>query len=745
MSEEQTITIHVDGQALEARAGQMLIEVTDAAGITVPRFCYHKHLSIAANCRMCLVEVENAPKPLPACATPCADGMKVFTKSPIAREAQKGTMEFLLINHPLDCPICDQGGECELQDVALGYGGDVSRFTERKRVVPDPDIGPLVATDMTRCIHCTRCVRFGQEVAGLRELGATGRGEHTTIGTYVAHAMSSELSGNVIDLCPVGALTSRPFRFKARAWEMTQHATIAPHDCVGSNIYVHKRRSEILRVVPQENETVNETWISDRDRYSYTGLEHPDRLTVPMVRDNGKWVEATWEEALKRAADAIGITRGGEDNLGTLVSPSATLEEMALAAKITRALGSKAIDHRLMQADFRHKQSTPWLGIPLADLEKADAVLLIGSNVRKEQPLVNHRIRKAALRGASIMAVNPVDFDFNYELAHSVVAAPSALADAIDNADIKSVLSGAESAVVLVGETAASSPDYSLVCKAAAELASSTGSILGFLTPGANTAGAWLAGAVDADASAPVTDVARRGWLLVGIEPEFDCIQGKQAAEAIARSSNAVALTAWRTPLLEETVTVMLPIGHFTETSGTYINCQGDRQSFAGIVEPRGDVRPAWKVLRVLGNLLDVEGMEYGSSEEIRDEVLANAMELTANNVTLDASEPRMTAGGLERVATPAPFMIDGITRRAAPLHETADGAWAIRMNPATAASHNLADGDSAVLKQGDRAAHSTVVLDDNVPDNCVWFPSGVPGSEEVGGICGAVSVEKAS
>jgi NADH-quinone oxidoreductase subunit G len=508
---------------------------------------------------------------------------------------------------------------------------------------------------------------------------------------------------------------------------------------------MHKRSNEILRVVPKENEAVNETWISDRDRYSYTGLEHADRLTVPMVRDNGKWVESSWEEALRRAADAIGITRGGEDNLGTLVSPSATLEEMALAAKITRALGSKAIDHRLMQADFRHGQSTPWLGMSLPDLEKADAILLIGSNVRKEQPLVNHRIRKAALRGASVMAVNPVDFDFNYAMAHTVVAAPSALAGAIDNADIKSVLSEAGTAVVLVGETAATSPDYSLICKAAADLASETGSVLGFLTPGANTAGAWLAGAVDADARAPVIEVARRGWLLVGIEPEFDCIQGKQAAEAIARSSNAVALTAWRTPLLEETVTVMLPIGHFTETSGTYINCQGDRQSFAGIVEPRGDARPAWKVLRVLGNLLDVEGMDYSSSEEIRDEVLASSMELTANNITLDASEQRMTAGGLERIATPAPFMIDGITRRAAPLHKTADGAWAIRMNPATAAGHNLSDGDSAILKQGDGATQSTVVLDDSVPDHCVWFPSGVPGSDEIGGSCGAVSVEKAS
>ncbi|MGD9355154.1 MAG: NADH-quinone oxidoreductase subunit NuoG [Chromatiales bacterium] len=745
MSEEQTITIHVDGQALEAKAGQMLIEVTDAAGITVPRFCYHKNLSIAANCRMCLVEVENAPKPLPACATPCMDGMKVFTRSPLAREAQKGTMEFLLINHPLDCPICDQGGECELQDVALGYGGDVSRFTERKRVVPDPDIGPLVATDMTRCIHCTRCVRFGQEIAGLRELGATGRGEHTTIGTYVAHAMTSELSGNVIDLCPVGALTSKPFRFKARSWEMSQHATIAPHDCVGSSIYVHKRRSEILRVVPKENETVNETWISDRDRYSYTGLEHPDRLTVPMVRDNGKWSEATWEEALKRAADAIAITRGGEGNFGTLVSPSATLEEMALAAKITRAMGSKAIDHRLMQADFRHRQSTPWLGMTLADLEKADAILLVGSNARKEQPLVNHRIRKAALRGAAVMAVNPVDFDFNYPLAHSVIAAPSALAGAIDNADIKSVLSEAGNAVVLVGETATSCPDYSLVCKAAADLALATGSVLGFLTAGANTAGAWMAGAVDADASASIIETARRGWLLVGIEPEFDCIQGRQASEAIARSSNVVALTAWRTQALEEIATVMLPIGHFTETSGTYVNCQGDRQSFAGIVEPRGDARPAWKVLRVLGNLLDVEGMEYNSSEEIRDEVFANVSEFTANSVTLDGAGQKESAAGLERIATPAPYMADGITRRATPLHATVDASWGISMSPATASNLGLAEGDSAVLKQGEGSAASTVILDERVPDNCVWYPGGVPGSEEIGGSSGTVTVEKAS
>jgi NADH-quinone oxidoreductase subunit G len=386
-----------------------------------------------------------------------------------------------------------------------------------------------------------------------------------------------------------------------------------------------------------------------------------------------------------------------------------------------------------------------WLGLSLADLEKADAILLVGSNARKEQPLVNHRIRKAALRGASVMAINPVDFGFNYELAHSVIVAPSAMAAAIDNPDIRAVLSEAGNAVILVGETAVSHPDYSLICKAAADLASASGAVLGFLTAGANSAGAWLAGAVDAEASVPVIDVARRGWLLVGIEPEFDCVQGRQAAEAIERSDNAVALTAWRTPLLEETATVMLPIGHFTETSGTYVNCQGDRQSFAGIIEPQGDVRPAWKVLRVLGNLLDIEGMDYSSSEEIRDEVLANATELTANNVMLENAGPRMTAGALERIATPAPYMIDGITRRATPLHATADGAWGIRMNQGTAAGLGLADGDSAIVKQGDGRASSTIILDDGVPDNCIWYPSGVPGSEEIGGSCGAVTVEKAS
>jgi NADH-quinone oxidoreductase subunit G len=406
---EQNITIEVDGQSLAAKPGQMLIEVTDQAGVNVPRFCYHKHLSVAANCRMCLVEVEGAPKPLPACATPCNDGMKVFTRSPIARQAQKGTMEFLLINHPLDCPICDQGGECELQDVAMGYGGDVSRFTERKRVVKDENIGSLIATDMTRCIHCTRCVRFGGEVAGLRELGATGRGEHMRIGMFIEKSVASELSGNVIDLCPVGALTSKPYRFTARAWELTQQDTIAPHDGVGSNMHLHLRRGEVMRAVPKENDACNQTWISDRDRFSYQGLYSQDRLTQPMVRENGSLKTTSWEEALQRAAKEIKDT--APERLGLLASPNATLEELYLSSKLMRGLGSNNIDHRLRQCDFRADSADPalpWLGRRFADIENNDLTVLIGSWLRKDQPLLNHRVRQSVREGAAVIALNPV-------------------------------------------------------------------------------------------------------------------------------------------------------------------------------------------------------------------------------------------------------------------------------------------------------------------------------------------------
>ena len=728
----------------------MLIEVTDAAGVTVPRFCYHKNLSISANCRMCLVEVENAPKPLPACATPCMDGMKVFTRSPLAREAQKGTMEFLLINHPLDCPICDQGGECELQDVAVGYGADVSRYTEAKRIVADPDLGPLVATDMTRCIHCTRCVRFGEEIAGVREMGATGRGEHMKIGTYVAHAMTSELSGNIIDLCPVGALTSKPFRFQARAWEMTQQSTIAPHDSVGSNINVHLRNKRVMRVVPQESDDINETWLSDRDRYSYTALNHQDRLTTPMLKDGDQWREASWEEALNRAASSLAAAGDDADQLAALVSPSATLEEMALSAKLLRGLGSSNIESRLRMADFRYTESTPWLGITLNELEKADAILLIGSNVRKEQPLINHRIRKAVLAGAKVMAVNPVDFDFNYKLAETVVAAPSQLVEALDNQQISEQLKTANSAIILIGNIARSHPDYSLLAAAAARLGESTGARLGFLPEAANSVGAWLAGAVNTTAKASLLSQPGKSWLLVGVEPEHDTIEGQSAVERLAESDHVVALTAWRTLALEQAATVLLPIAAFTETSGTLVNCQGDRQSFAGVVAPPGEARPAWKVLRVLGNLLDLDGFDYSSSEQIRDEVFdacddaLPAVTVIAEN-WIGETEKNLSPGGLERVPTLSPYAMDSLTRRSDPLQRSSDGEWSIHINSVTAKQAGLSAGESAFLKQGAGHIDSSVTIDERVPDNCVWCASGVVGSENIGGAFGEVTLEKVS
>ncbi|MBF8270489.1 MAG: NADH-quinone oxidoreductase subunit G, partial [Gammaproteobacteria bacterium] len=433
---DNVIKIEVDGKELAARPGQMLIEVTDANDIYIPRFCYHKKLSVAANCRMCLVEVEKAPKPLPACATPVTNGMKVRTRSPLALAAQKSVMEFLLINHPLDCPICDQGGECELQDLAMGYGSDVSRYQENKRVVKDKNIGPLVQTDMTRCIHCTRCVRFGDEVAGLRELGGTGRGEHLQIGTYIETSMTSEMSGNIIDLCPVGALTSKPFRYSARTWEMRQHNGIAPHDAVGSNIHFHTKGNIVKRVVPAENEAINEVWLSDRDRFSYEGLYSDDRLLNPMIKQDGVWREVDWLAAfehVKRSLDRV-IAASGAHSLGALASANATSEELYLLQKFMRALGSNNIDHRIHQCDFSDDAEAPvfpWLGLPIQELEQLDAALIIGGNPRKDQPIINHRLRKAATRGAAVMVVNPVDFDSNFNLAARAIVTPADMTRAL--------------------------------------------------------------------------------------------------------------------------------------------------------------------------------------------------------------------------------------------------------------------------------------------------------------------------
>lgn len=788
---EDIITIEVNGQSLPARKGAMLIEITDANNIYIPRFCYHPKLSVAANCRMCLVEVEKAPKPLPACATPVFDGMKVFTRSRLAVDAQQAVMEFLLINHPLDCPICDQGGECELQDVAMGYGRGVSRYTERKRVVKDKDIGPLVQTEMTRCIHCTRCVRFGEEIAGLRELGATGRGEHMEIGTYVEKSMISELSGNVIDLCPVGALTDKPFRYSARSWEMRQYPSIAPHDSVGSNVHVHVKGQIVKRVVPAENEAINEVWLSDRDRYSRSGLHSPDRLLTPLVKENGEWQEVDWEIALAMVRDRLQaiLDRDGADAIGGLAAPWATLEELYLFQKWLRGMGVRHIDHRLRQADFRddsHAPAYPALGQPLAELEHADAVLLLGSYPRKEQPLVNHRLRKAALRGASIMALNPVDFDFNYELAVRCIVAPSRMTVALAgiagallenggaNESLRRLVAGvepdevqramaerlqqAERPTVLLGMQAIGHPEFSTLRALAGEIATMTGARFGYLPEAANSNGAWLTGviphrgpageAIDTpglDACRQLQD-PRKAYLLLGMEPALDCWNPQVAVAALEQAECVVAFCAYRDPVLLEHAEVLLPMGLFTETAGSFINAEGLVQTFNGAVAPPGMARPAWKVLRVLGNVFDLEGFEYQAADEVTTEINAVLSPVVADNNTwlLPAELVAPSAVEFERISWVPTNSLDPLVRHAAPLQATADTADGhVHVHPGDAARLGCGTGDRLRVQQSGRIAELPVQLNASLPSGCIMIHAAQPVSAELGGWFGSVELQR--
>ncbi|WP_018953523.1 NADH-quinone oxidoreductase subunit NuoG [Thioalkalivibrio sulfidiphilus] len=788
---QDLVNIEINGIPLQARKGAMLIEVADEAGIKIPRFCYHKKLSVAANCRMCLVEVEKAPKPLPACATPVMDGMKAFTQSPKALAAQKGTMEFLLINHPLDCPICDQGGECELQDVAMGYGEDVSRYSEAKRVVKDKDIGPLIATEMTRCIHCTRCVRFGEEIAGIRELGATGRGEFMQIGTYIEKSVSSEMSGNVIDLCPVGALTAKPSRYTARPWELVQHATVAPHDSIGSNLFLHTREGRVMRAVPRDNESVNETWISDRDRFSYTGLYADDRLTTPMVKDNGKWVATDWETALARTVEGLKGTAASE--IGALLSPHATLEELYLAQKLLRGLGVSAIDHRLRQVDFAHGNADPafpYLGLPIADLENVNAALLVASNVRKEQPIAAHRLRKAGLKGASLMAINTRDYGFAFPVMaqcitdpHGMVGvlagvagaaleaagakAPASLAKIIDAAEIDEAaramaeqLKAGEQAVVLLGSQAFAHPRFSLLRALAAVVAEHTGATLGYLPEAANSAGAWLAGAVPhrgpagerlgspgLDAQA-MLDKPRQAYVLLGVEPDLDCADGVRAREAIEGANFVVSLNAFASEATRNLADVLLPIATFAETSGTFVNAEGRWQSFQGVTRPLGEARPAWKVLRVLGNMAGLNGFEHVSSENVRDELkgLFGADLAFDTGVPLEgaAFETATVPTGLQRAGGVAIYALDSLVRRARPLQETADGRQAgAYISEAQARALDLLNTDRVLVRQNGRTATLDLVIDDGVAMGCVWIPAGMPETAALGAAFGPVELQK--
>ena len=782
---DDLLDIEVNGRALKARKGSMIIEATDEAGILVPRFCYHKKLSVAANCRMCLVEVERAPKPLPACATPVMDGMKISTTSPYALKAQKSVMEFLLINHPLDCPICDQGGECELQDLAMGYGRDVSRFNERKRVVRDKDLGSLIATDMTRCIHCTRCVRFGDEIAGLPELGSTGRGENLEIGTYVTRAMESELSGNVIDVCPVGALTSKPFRFKARAWEVSQRDTISPHDAVGSNLHVHYKGSKVVRVVPKENDAINEVWISDRDRFSYEGLYTEDRLTTPLIKQGEEWVPCDWDSALGYAAEGINRVRDadGPAALGALVSPGSTLEEAYLAQKLLRALGSDNVDHRLRQTDFSDQDCLPVmpsLGQSLEELQGSDAVLVVGSDCRREQPMANHRIRNSVLAGGQALVINPIDFEFNYVVAHKVVAdlggMVSALAGVAKAAGVEAdmlmsiepndvqramaeTLKSASAPSVLLGSIAASHPQASVLRTLAVQIAAKTDAKCGLLLDGANAAGASIAGALPhrGPGGVPVktpgatvanmTSTVPRGLVLLGIEPERDCYDTGAASRMTAQADFVVVMTTHRSEQMNEYADVMLPIAPFTENEGTLVNAEGRWQSFEPIVAPLGDARPAWKLLRVLGNVLSLDDFDYLDCASVRAAV-ESAYEKkgeAAPEVSALPTEFPEASQSLCRIGNQPMYAVDSLVRRAAGLQATVHaGAAVARIHPSLGENLALVSGDRALAQQNGNSVEFAVELDSGVPPRCVQLPAGLANTESMGPSFGDIELVKA-
>ncbi|MHB1870105.1 MAG: NADH-quinone oxidoreductase subunit NuoG [Steroidobacteraceae bacterium] len=713
---EEFVNIEINGTPVKARKGEMIIRATDANGDYVPRFCYHEKLAVAANCRMCLVEVEKAPKPLPACATPVMEGMKVFTRSPKAIAAQRAVMEFLLINHPLDCPICDQGGECELQDLAVGFGRDYSRYNERKRSVQDEDLGPLIATDMTRCIHCTRCIRFTEQIAGVQELGMVGRGEQMKVRRYIESTVNHELSGNVIDLCPVGALVSKPYRFTARAWEMNAVPLVSPHDGVGSNLYGHVLRGKLMRVVPRQNESINEIWLADRDRFSYEGIYSPERLQRPMVRENGTWVETDWESALAKAAEGLRAQAG---SLGVLASPSSTLEELYLAGRIARGLGSAHVDSRLRQRDARDQAKDPLfpnLGMRIAEVDALDALLVVGSNLRREAPILAHRVRKAALRGASVAFVNPATFGYHFPLAAHLESAPAALvndlagvlgaaleaagqsapahlAQAVRAAAIgethralAAALARGERRALWLGALAQRHPRFADLRALAAAIAGTTGAAFGVLAEGANAAGAYLAGAVPHReaggkaagkvglSAAEMLAQPLAGYLLVGTEPWLDA-PDSGAERTLAQARCVVAVTPFASEALRRVAHVLLPAGTFAETSGTYVNLEGLWQSQSGAAQPVGEARPGWKILRVLGTLLDLANFEYLSSEQIREELVALCGGATAYAAPAYAGTHTVEAGGAAaRVIDVPMYQIDALVRRAPSLQSTLEG-----------------------------------------------------------------------
>ncbi|MBL1320809.1 MAG: NADH-quinone oxidoreductase subunit G [Methylophaga sp.] len=764
------VNIEIDGIPLTADPEKMIIQVADEAGIDIPRFCYHKKLSIAANCRMCLVEVEQSRKALPACATPVTEGMKVFTQSETAIAAQRGVMEFLLINHPLDCPICDQGGECELQDLSMGYGGGLGRFTEGKRVVKDKNIGPLIQTDMTRCIHCTRCVRFGTEIAGIAEMGATGRGEHMEIGTYVESSLVSELSGNIIDLCPVGALTSKPFRYKARAWELAAHASISPHDAVGSNIEFHTRGSEVMRVVPRDNENVNETWLSDRDRFSYLGLNHEQRATVPMVKQNGQWIETDWQTALQAAIDGLQIvkTKQGAEQIAGVISPTATLEEHYLFQSLLTGLDIHNSDYRLRQQDFLDENVTynqkNWC---LDHINDSDDIILIGCNVRSEQPIIAHRIRQAAIMGTTVTDINFFKSDLLMptatQLTHNIeglLVRLSGIAKALmplagkcgkdwqdmlekvvptaADQTIAMRLSNAMTATILVGALANNHPQAAKI-RTLAVMISRLGKGQLVILPTANSNAAELVAEIaNGEESLNAQQIWQnncRSYVLFGVEPELDCANPVGAQQALQQADFVITMNSYVTDEMLSYSNVILPIASFAETSGTFIGVDKQWQGFKGAVSAKGESRPGWKVLRVLGNLAELTGFDYVSSQDIRDEV-QDKLNLLSNNLTTYLPDDfNVDVNGLTLISEVPAYQVDSVVRRSEALQKTPENQKALvaRMNAAEAKKQGVSNIEFIKVRQGEKVITMAFEIDETIADGCLYLAAGTAQTMNLG------------
>ncbi|MBC3931394.1 NADH-quinone oxidoreductase subunit NuoG [Undibacterium curvum] len=770
------VEIEIDGKKVEVQEGSMVMDAANKLGTYIPHFCYHKKLSIAANCRMCLVEVEKAPKPLPACATPVTPGMIVRSHSDKAVKAQKAVMEFLLINHPLDCPICDQGGECQLQDLAVGYGGTTSRYEEEKRVVFHKDVGPLVSMEeMSRCIHCTRCVRFGQEIAGVMELGMLNRGEHSEITSFVGKTVDSELSGNMIDLCPVGALTSKPFRYSARTWELSRRKSVSAHDGLGSNLIVQVKNHKVMRVVPLENEEINECWISDKDRYSYEGVNSAERLTKPMIKQGGQWQETDWQTALEYVAHGLRNVKHehGADSIAAVVAPYATLEEMSLAQRIVRGLGSDNIDFRLRQTDFALNSTVkPWLGTSIAQFAQLKNVFVIGSFLRKDHPLLAARLRQSVKLGAKLSVLNATDDDLLIRLANKVVAAPSAwlaelakvavavaakkevaapagfeqfVADSTAENIAASLIAG--KAGVFLGNAAVAHPQSAQLHALAQWIAEQTQADFGYLTEAANTVGGYLANAYPQKSAQAVFAAPKKAYIVLHAEPLLDSANPVQAQAALAQADMVVVMSPFKHGA--EYADVLLPVSPYTETAGTFVSCEGRAQSFHGVVRPLGDTRPAWKVLRVLGNLLSLPDFDFETSEAVRDSVLAGKDLATILNNRADvaavAPVVAQTANvALERIADVGIYNTDGIVRRAEALQQTADArAPLASISAALAAQLGAQDGDLLKFTKGGSVLLNTRI-DAALPANVVRVAAANVLTANLDGMFGEINVERA-